>query len=135
MIGTEHDLDGGRWRVVGADGGAWILERLDEFEPPRRVAPAELAAEPPASPDEVAGWEALAAAAARDATDQALIETPEAFAPPDAAPPEAHAAFRAQRRRALRRVRREPTPEQRLEAAGQLVRVTAEEARRAGVKS
>ncbi|PTL55518.1 hypothetical protein C7Y72_17875 [Paraconexibacter algicola] len=75
MIGAEFSgPDGSEFRVVASDMGAWIVQRVDAFEPVRRMSSAAIAAEfgtpvsdPNDTTDEASGWAALAAASDRAA--------------------------------------------------------------------
>jgi hypothetical protein len=71
MIGATFTdpSDATTWRVVAADGGAWVVSCESEFRPVERLTTADLAArfnvaeperpERPAAADEDAGWRAL----------------------------------------------------------------------------
>lgn len=65
MIGQKFTEGDGVYEVAGQRGGLYVLQRVDEFEPPQEVSAAELAdrfdvvADDPSQPDEAEGWEAL----------------------------------------------------------------------------
>ena len=68
MIGQRFTEGEAVYEVAAQHGGLYVLQRVDEFEPPQEVSAAELAdrfdvaANDPAQPDEQAGWDALAEA-------------------------------------------------------------------------
>jgi hypothetical protein len=86
---TERET-GAEWEVVGADGGQYVLRRVDVHAAPESVPLATLATrfdvddpEPPAVPDEAAGWDALADANTRAALRLVRGESSDAPTPED----------------------------------------------------
>lgn len=128
MIGARFTEGDAQYEVTAADGGAWIVVRVDQHEPPRRMTTAEIAATfetdadvaDPEQPSESDGWEALAAANDRAALRLALIENPYNLEPDEGT--EEHEAW--QRAVKAARPKAEPSPEQHFQ------RIADEDARR-----
>jgi hypothetical protein len=115
VIGVRFNDGDAVYEVVAADGGAWIVNRLDAFESPRHMTAAEIAAAfkaevadaPAEQPSERDGWEALARQNDRAAVRLAHAEQPEDFEPEEGTPE--HDAWRRLVRAA--KAERRPTPE------------------------
>jgi hypothetical protein len=80
MIGTKLQRpDGGEFVISGQAGSGWVVSRVDQFEGPREMSTAAIAAEfsadlaPAADADEQAGWKALAQANRHASNLQALV--------------------------------------------------------------
>jgi hypothetical protein len=92
MIGATFSdpSDATMWRVVAADGGAWVVSCESEFRPVERLTTADLAArfnvaEPhaPTQPSEADGWRALEVVNRRAALKLATGDVPDAPSPED----------------------------------------------------
>lgn len=130
MIGAQFKDGDATYEVVGAEGGAWVVNRTDTFAPPERLTSADIASKfntaAPAAPErrsDEEGWKRLSEANARVAARQAYRDHPEDFKPEPGTPE--HDTWR--RRVAAANAAPAPTPEE-------LFRASDAEGRRVGVR-